>query len=71
MPVTQAPAASITPRRPMRRPANDAEPFDGHGAGDWEDRWADRRDAAQAAPVLRMAELLRRLVASLPTERPG
>lgn len=50
--------------RPLpRSAANDAEPFDGYGAGDWEEAAAVtvRPGHAQA----RMAELLCRLQASL------
>ena len=57
--------------------ANDAEPFDGVGAGDWGDQWIDQRlrrvfeADAQATPSPRLAELLRRLEASLVHDRRG
>ena len=58
-------------------PANDVDPFDGHGAGDWGDRWIDHRlnrlfeADAQATPSPRLAELLRRLEASLVRDQKG
>lgn len=57
--------------------ANDADPFDGVGPGDWGDQWIDSRllrlfeADAQAAPSPRLAELLRRLEASLERDRKG
>jgi len=56
-------------------PANDPEPFDGSGAGDWGDQWIDHRLRGlfqadeQIEPSPRLAELLRRLELSM--ERDG
>jgi len=55
--------------------ANDADPFDGVGPGDWGDQWIDNRlmrlfeADAQVAPSPRLAELLLRLEASLERDR--
>lgn len=57
-------------------PANDPDPFDGSGAGDWGEQWMDRRLQTmfqadeQAQPSPRLAELMRRLEFSLERDTP-
>ena len=55
--------------------ANDVSPFEGTGAGDWGDQWIDHRLRAlchadeRTTPTPRLAELMRRLEASLERDR--
>ena len=55
--------------------ANDPNPFEGSGAGDWGDQWIDHRLHAlcqadeRTTPTPRLAELMRRLEASLERDR--
>ena len=65
----------VTTTLPNASAANDASPFEGTGAGDWGDQWIDQRLRAlcqadeRIMPTPRLAELMRRLEASLERDR--
>lgn len=73
--MTSAAIIGVTTTLPNASAANDTNPFEGTGAGDWGDQWIDHRLRAlcqadeRTTPTPRLAELMRRLEASLERDR--
>ena len=65
----------VTTSLPNAPAANDINPFEGTGAGDWGEQWIDHRLRAlcqadeRRTPTPRLAELMRRFEASLERDR--
>ena len=73
--MTSAAIIGVTTTLPNASAANDTNPFEGTGAGDWGDQWIEHRLRAlcqadeRTTPTPRLAELMRRLEASLERDR--